>query len=352
MRVGSSHLSGDVSLDTTGSRPRLVMNLNGKALQLNDFEAGNWSAFELDDADAASGDERTRSESLRDRKATVKALATSESLRSMDAQVSLVVNEVLSGTDRLGSGQLVANLDAGRLTLDPVSVAIPEGSADGLFSFEMTEDAVTSRTKVQIDRLDYGVLARRIDTEADAAGWLSLDLDLRSHSDALEDMMAGASGQFDFAVWPTNMQADIFDLWAANLLLAILPSLDSESGSRVNCVVGVFDVTDGIMQQQRLLIDTTNVQVAGEGQVDFQDGEVDFMLIPNAKRPQMFVLGTPIRVSGNYRELGTSTSADQWARTAARFVTSIFAPLKRLFTTPIPADGEAACLAAMERPAE
>ena len=289
---------------------------------------------------------------MRERKATVQALATSERLRSLDARVSLLVNEVLSGADRLGSGRLVASLDNGRLTLDPVSVEIPEGSADGRFSFEMTEHAVDTRMRIEIDHLDYGVLARRIDIEDDAAGWLSLDFDLRSRSDTLENMMAGASGQFDFAVWPTNMQADIFDLWAANLLLAILPSLDSESGSRVNCVVGVFDVTDGIMRQQRLLIDTTNVQVAGEGEVDFQNGEVDFMLIPDAKRPQMFVLGTPIRVKGNYWELETSTSADQWARTAARFVTSIFAPIKRLFTTPIPADGEAACLAAMERPAE
>ena len=252
----------------------------------------------------------------------------------------------------MGSGRLVASLDKGRLTLDPVSIEIPEGSADGRFSFEMTEDTVTTRTRVQVDHLDYGVLARRIDTGADAAGWLSLDLDLRSHSDTLEDMMASASGQFDFAVWPTSMQADIFDLWAANLLLAILPSLDSESGSRVNCVVGVFDVTDGVMRQKRLLIDTTNVQVAGEGEVDVQNGEVDFMLIPKAKKPQMFVLGTPIRVSGDYRDLESSTDAGQWARTAARFVTSIFAPIKRLFTTPIPTDGEAACLAAMERSAE
>ena len=66
----------------------------------------------------------------------------------------------------------------------------------------------------------------------------------------------------------------------------------------------------------------------------------------------MFVLGTPIRVRGNYWDLETSTSPDQWARTAVRFVASIFAPIKRLFTTPIPADGEAACRAAMERTKE
>jgi uncharacterized protein involved in outer membrane biogenesis len=352
VRVGSSHLSGDVSLDMTGTRPRLVMNLNGKTLQLDDFRAGRWSAFEYDEAGAGPGEERSRSASLRHRKAAVRALATSESLRSMDARVSLVVNEVLSGTDRLGSGQLVASLDDGRMTLDPVRVALPEGAASGLFSFEMTEDTVTSRTKIQIDHLDYGVLARRIDIGTDASGWLSLDLDLQSRSDTLDELMAGASGQFDFAVWPTNMQAGIFDIWAANLLLAILPDLDPEAGSRVNCIVGVFDASDGVMRQERFLIDTTNVQVTGEGEVDFRNGEIDFLLVPDAKRPQMFVLGTPIRVSGNYWEMETGTSAGQWARTAVRFVASIFAPIKRLFTTPIPADGEAACLAAMERPAE
>jgi hypothetical protein len=162
-------------------------------------------------------------------------------------------------------------------------------------------------------------------------------------------MMNGAGGHFDFAVWPTNMQADIFDLWAANLVLAILPRIDSGQGSKVNCVVGVFDVTDGVMRQKKLLVDTTNVQVSGDGEVDFNRGQIDFVLAPRAKRPTMFTLGTPIRVTGRYSDLQTSTTPDQWAITVGRFVTSIFAPVRRIFTTPIPADGEAACLAAMER---
>jgi uncharacterized protein involved in outer membrane biogenesis len=352
VRVGNSHLIGDVSLDTTGTRPRLDVNLEGKTLQLNDFNAGNWSAFEyvFSDEQSDNGDNPPRS--LQAKKANVEALFTSESMRALDVRLSLAANEVLSGEDRLGSGRLVATLEDGRFSLDPVRVEIPAGSADAQFSFEMSESDVTARTKVNIEHLDYGVLARRIDPAAEPAGWLSLNVDLRSRSESLHAMMSGARGQFDFVVWPKNMQADIFDLWAANLILAILPRIDSGSGSKVNCVVGVFDVTDGIMRPKILLVDTTNVQVSGDGGVDFKNKQIDFILTPGAKRPTMFTLATPIRVSGSYSDLQTSTTADEWAITVGRFVSSIFAPIRRIFTTPIPADGESACLAAMERAAQ
>ena len=349
VRVGSSHLLGDVSLVTTGTRPRLTVNLEGKTLQLNDFKTGDWSAVEYDASNEQSEDGGNRSRSLQTGKANVEALFTSESMRALDARLSLSVNEVLSGEDRLGSGRLVATLEDGRFSLDPVRVEIPAGSADAQFSFEMSESDVTARTRVKIEHLDYGVLARRIDPAAEPAGWLSLNVDLRSRSESLDAMMSGARGEFDFAVWPENMQADIFDLWAANLLLAILPRIDSGSGSKVNCVVGVFDVTDGVMRPKKFLVDTTNVQVSGDGDVDFKNRHLDFLLAPSAKRPTMFTLATPIRVSGNYSDLQTSTTADELAITVGRFVTSIFAPIRRIFTTPIPADGEAACLVAMER---
>jgi uncharacterized protein involved in outer membrane biogenesis len=349
IKVGNSHLLGDVSLDTTGARPRLVVNIKGRTLQLNDFNIGDWSAFDVDAPDAPSDDGNDRSPSLQRKRTTAEALFTSENMRAADLRLSLVVNEVLSGEDRLGSGRLVATLEEGRLSLDPVRVEIPAGSADGQFSFEMSESDVTSRVKVDIERLDYGVIARRIDPGVESAGWLSLSIDLRSRSESLHAMMNGADGQFDFAVWPKGREADIFDLWAANLVLAILPRIDSGPGPKVNCVVGVFDVTDGVMKQKRLLIDTTNVQVLGDGDVDFNNGQFDFVLTPRAKRPTMFTLGTPIRVTGRYSDLQTGTTPDEWAITVGRFVTSVFAPIRRIFTTPIPADGEAACLAAMER---
>jgi uncharacterized protein involved in outer membrane biogenesis len=349
IRVGDSHLIGSVSLDTSGTRPRLAVDLKGKTLQLNDFRGGQWSAFEYVEPIERSGEGESQSNPVEGGKATVRALLGSESMRAMDARVSLAVNEVLSGEDGLGRGHLVATLEHGRLSLDPIRVEIPEGSADARISLEMTEHHVTTSTKVKIEHLDYGVLARRIDPAATPAGWLSLDVDLQSRTEKIETMLEGASGHFDFAVWPTNMQADAFDLWASNLLLALLPRLDPESGPVINCVVGVFDTTDGIMKPKRLLIDTTNVQVWGEGQIDLGAKEIDVLLVPNAKRPRMFSVATPIRVTGNYSDLQTGASPDQWLRSAARFITSIFAPIQRLFTTPIPADGEAECVAAMER---
>lgn len=85
-------------------------------------------------------------------------------------------------------------------------------------------------------------------------------------------------------------------VWAVNLLTALLPTLDPESGSRINCVVARFDSEDGIMRPQMMLIDSTRIQASGDGEIDFRDETLRFRLVPRSKRPQMSVPRRPSRL--------------------------------------------------------
>ena len=353
VQIGGSHLNGDVSLNTTGARPRWAVNLVANTLQLNDFDTGGWSAFQSGGSVEIPATNEDPSASRWRKKSKVEAVFTADSMQQLNARLSVVVNEVLSGKDRLGSGQLVASLEDGRFSLDPVKLNIPGGSIDMVIAFEMTEDEVASKTKVKIEHLNYGVLARWLDPDAEPDGWLALELDLQSRSESLRTMLVGARGYLGFAVWPKNMQADVFDVWVANLVLAILPIIDSGSGSKVNCVVGRFDITDGIMKPDGVLIDTTNMQVSADGTVNFKTRQIDFVLAPRAKKPRMFSLATPVQIRGSYTGFTVGLTPADLLGSAARFVASVVVvPFQRLFGTNGAADGEAACLAAMERPSK
>ncbi len=81
--------------------------------------------------------------------------------------------------------------------------------------------------------------------------------------------MAHANGHIDFAVWPKNMRSGIFDLWAVNLFVALAPAVDPAKESKVNCALGRFDLRDGKLTQDAILMDTSRMRVTGEGGADF-----------------------------------------------------------------------------------
>ncbi len=155
--------------------------------------------------------------------------------------------------------------------------------------------------------------------------------------------MGGAEGHIDFGVWPKDLNAGLFDLWAVNLFTSVLPSLDSEA-SKVNCLVGRFEIEEGIMRPTALLIDTSRIQASGDGIIDFKKNTIDFRAAPRSKKPQMFSAQTPIRIQGRFKDFDLGVSAGGVAGTVFRMITSpVVVPFEWIFTENAPAGGEAAC---------
>ena len=280
----------------------------------------------------------------------VQSLLSPEFMRSLDARFNLEVQEVLSGKDNLGSGNLTAGLEKGRFFVDPLLLNVPGGSVKLVFAFEPTETDAALEASANIEQFDYGILARRVKPESDMGGWLSLDIDLKSRAKSLGTIMHHANGTIDFAIVPENFEANLFELWAVNLLTAVLPQLDSEATSKVNCAVFRFDIKDGEMKEDAIFADTTKMQVGGEAQVNFKTETVYLAMAPKAKKPEFFSLATPIQVKGTFSDYKIGVQPGGVIGTAIRFITSpIVVPIQRVFTERAPAGGKAACSAVMHR---
>ncbi len=354
VRVRDSDLTGNLSLETKGERPRLDIDLVTNKLQINDFDVGEWSpvAEESETTTAAKKSTPTSSKkTVADKEEeSYSDLLSPEVLGSLNGRMSLKVKEVLSGADQLGSGSLLVTLENARFAIDPLVLNIPGGSVELALAYAPSQTDVTGEARAKIDRFDYGVLARRIEPETDMAGLLSLDMDLKSRAENLDVIMHNVHGRLDFAVWPENIESGVFDLWAVNLMTAVLPQIDSAKKSKINCAVGRFDLKDGRMWDDKILVDTTNMRVKGEGRADFKTEKVKLDLKPRAKTPQFFSLATPIKVKGKFSDFGVGVKKGALVGTVIRFVTSpVHVPLRMIAEKKLPADGGAACAEAMKR---
>jgi len=345
VRISNSEMIGSASLETGSRRPQLNVDLTTKTLQINDCSPGDWSLVE-GEPDKAGG-ETDKAEDGHD----AKALLSPEVLRLLNARLSMRVEEVLSGEDKLGSGTFKATLRDGRLVVDPLQLDLPGGSAIVTFAFEPTETDVALEVATRIEQFDYGILARRIKPESNMNGWLSLDLELKSTAKSLEAIMENAGGYIDFAIVPEDFEAGIFELWAVNLLAAALTQVDSESKSVINCMVFRLNLEEGRVKQEAILVDTTNMQVAGEVKVDFETEKIYMVLDPKAKKPEFFSLATPLKVEGTFSDFKVGIKPGGLVGTAIRFIASpVHVPIRRLFKEKAPADGKSACTEAMHRP--
>jgi uncharacterized protein involved in outer membrane biogenesis len=345
LQVGASVLEGSGRVETESGRPGIDVVLKAPVVQLDDFKLGNWSPIEKkpdEKADAATaGEVRSKTAAASDQ---AQKLLSPETLRRQDVHLKVEVNQVLSGNDKLGSGRLLAKLENGRADIGPVEVEVPGGGAKVWLGYEPTERDVKVDMHVDVQKFDYGVLARRIKPDSDLRGTFSLKMDVDSQARYLSDTLRHGSGHIEFAVWPKNMQSGIFDLWAVNVLVALVPAVDPGKASKVNCAIGRFYLNDGKLVDRSIILDTSRMRVLGTGKADFAKEVFNVRMSPQAKTAQFLSLETPIEVTGTFNNFKIGVSPGDVVGTVGRLVTSIFwVPLQKLGGKKIPADGADVC---------
>ncbi len=353
LQVGESTLLGQMIITgtkTEGNTFDYPVNwdvvLQAKSIQLNDFQFGDWSPVaeeEEAEADQVTPEEDKQSEG------TMHNLLSPELAAKFRGSMKLQVDEVLSGTDKLGSGLLSATLKDGLYSLDTLKLNIPGGDVVMQGSFRPETNWNRAQLSMQIENLDYGILVRRTTPESDLKGKLNVNFALHSEAQALSQLKEHMGGTFRFGVLPEEYEAGTVDLWAVNIVTAVLPALLKGTPSKANCLAGKFLLDDGIMRPEVFLLDTSKMRVQGEGEVNFKTNAIDFYLSPTPKAAHFFSLATPVTVSGTITDYRIGVTAGAVLGTAAQLVTSVVTvPFEWLFTENLEADGKAACTEAMD----
>ncbi|MBU1232654.1 MAG: AsmA-like C-terminal region-containing protein [Proteobacteria bacterium] len=344
VRVGSSTMKGDCSVDTKAVPPGVRLGLEAQRIQLDDFQAILPQPQEASVGEQKAKDEKDGGPEEKGKFPTDQAV-----LDSYNASIAIEVNEVLSGTDYLGSGTLKMEQQQGKFQISPLHLRLPDGNVTINFSMSPTGNDRFYTLNIDVEGLEYGVMARMFKPGTDMSGIINVRTFLESKSPDAQSIMANSSGYLDFSLQPQQIRAGVIDLWSVNLLSYLFPMLTSGSTSKINCVAGRFNIKDGLLSQDGFLIDTSQVQVKGVVKVDFDKRVIDATLRPIPKRPQFYSLSTPIKIHGSFSQLEARITPGGVIGTVIRLATSyIVVPLQWIIQNKLPEDGTAACLQLVE----
>jgi uncharacterized protein involved in outer membrane biogenesis len=340
LRVGQSRLAGSGRLDLGGPRPHLALQVSAPGIRLDDFPLPpRWidpppPQARVDALRGVAGTLAGRTERL----------LSARFLRRFDADVEVQVHELLSGADRLADAALRLKLRDGRLDLDPLVVNAPGGSMRLSAAYDPKDAELDFALAAAIERFDYGIIARRLGRGNDIQGLFSLNVQVQGRAASLDKVLSNAKGRLDIAVWPAELRSGVFNLWSVNLLLSLLPLIDPGSSSAVNCVIGRFNLEDGVISEDRLLIDTTSVRVRGQGQANLQTKQLRFVFRPRAKGIAIFRLQNPLRVTGTLSDQRIGLDRRDLPESILRLIASpILWPLELFTLGPLPRDGADIC---------
>lgn len=354
VQVGESNLNGELIVSgpkdketETPHKPNIQTRLNAQSIQLDDFQFGDWSPLVGHKPDP---EQNEPNEPLKDQNDNrLYNILSADIAKKVNGSLDLQVQQVLSGVDNLGNGQLNARLEDGRYVMDGLQLALPGGTIDIAGALQPEHDKIDAELMMVIKRFDYGILARRTKPDSTLKGSLNLSLDLNSQAGNPMQLKENVNGQFRIGIVPEEYEAKTLDLWAINIITAALPALLKGNKSVVNCLAGNFTLEDGIIRPDVFVIDTSKIRVRGAGMVNFKTDEINFHLKPTPKSAQFFSLATPISVSGTilkpHIDVPTANIIGTIFRQAFSVVT---VPLQWLFTDNLEVDGTKVCSAAMQ----
>ena len=339
VKVKNTNLNGKMNLNVTQKIPKLDMELVSDVIQINDFD------FKKKNKDKQVAKKETTEKKLTQKdKQKIRELLSAEVMGSINAKIKINAKQVLSGKDKLGSASAIVKLQNSRLAIEPLRVNIPGGGIRVDFSYLPKGKNAVIDLKTKIDKFDIGVIARRAKPGTDMGGTLYLDAKLHSVAPSLKQLMKNAEGHFDFGLVPKNFSSGIIDLWAVNLISALMDKETEKDKSVVNCFIMRFDMQEGLMKEKIIYMDTTNMRIAGNAEINFKTETIDMMMVPEAKTPEFFSLATPIQIKGNFEDFGLKLSGGHLLGTVISFLTSpVHVPIRRILVDEVPADGKDDC---------
>ncbi len=352
-RIGSSTVRGKLSLHTKGVRPKLNADVRADHLRIDDFRtagADTDSSLLTQGPPSVVGKREARTAAARNAQQRVYPVLTPAVLKKLDADVAVSVDELDTGADRIKNISIKAGLDNGRIEIGQFDVTFPGGRIATTAAFELSNEDLAADITAQVDRFDYGILARRINPKSKAAGWLNLDLALKSRARSFDKLLGAANGHFRFAVWPENLSTRTIDFWAVGLFRGVLSNLNLAADARLNCIVGYFNSTNGLMSSEIILLDTSRITVKGEGNLDFRAQEIDLVLTPRSKTPDLLSNPVPMEVTGKFDDYKIRPVKGGVVGSVVRIPANVIKmPYQRIARGNLPTDSDIVCAPAADQ---
>jgi AsmA family protein len=282
---GQSDAHGTLSIDSSGERPMLDVDLKSQVLRTADLGA------------RAAG-RASAGEALMLSDAQLKP----ETLRRADARISFHAGRVEVGRLSLESVSAKGTIDHGVLTVAPLLGGVLRGKFQAHLTLDAKRDPPAAGAEIKIENLQLGDIPRKASGAAPLEGPLDARIKISGRGSSIHQVAASGNGTVTGLVPQGTIRDSLAELTGIDLRgLGLLLAKDQRE-TTLRCAVASFTERDGTLSVQRLIVDTKPVLITGEGRLDLKSEELDFLLRGHPKSPRFFRFRAPVHVKGTLLE--------------------------------------------------
>lgn len=297
-KLGNSDISGNLSLDTGRERPKLTASLVSKQLNLADLAAPLGT-------DATPARKSNTLATPTPAAPAPPALLLPDAdlqvqrVRGMDADVQFEAASVTTSKMPVNKVHFHLSLDNGRIALNPLAFALPQGEFSGTVTIDAKGSTPQTSIDMKLSNVDLAEFKPKSGKDAPLEGQLLGRIKMRGSGTSVHKTAANANGDLTLVIPKGEMREALAELTGIDLSRGLgLMLTKNEQKTDVRCGVANFRADNGDLRATTIVIDTTNVLVTGQGQIDLKDETLDLSLRGQPKEVRILRLRTPITVRG------------------------------------------------------
>ena len=302
-KVGDSDLAGSASVETGGKRPFLRATLTSRRLDFDDLagfvgaapQAGGGEATNPELA-ALAARQKARSRVLPDTPYNL------ERLRAMDADVRWKAHRISAPKLPLDDMDAHLKLEDGVLRLEPLNFGVAGGDIRSVIRMDAREKTIRTRARITARGLNLAKLMPDVKLAQDAIGKVGGDISIAGSGNSIAEMLASSDGDIALGMGRGQVSNLLMELAGLDLAEALKFLITKDRKVPVRCAFGDFAVRDGIMTARALAFDTTDTIIVGEGTISLRDETLDLRLRPRPKDRSLFVMRSPLLLSGTFKD--------------------------------------------------
>jgi uncharacterized protein involved in outer membrane biogenesis len=299
--VGDSDLSGDVTIDLRGVRPKLTAALKSKRIDFNDL-AGFIGGTPGTGAGETASHEQKKEASAQ--KASGKLLPARpielDKLRSMDADVQLTADQVNSRRLPLEHMRARLRLDDGQLTLDPLEFGAAGGTLVNVVHLDARHSQAQFALDMKIRKLQLQKLFPKAKSMQDSLGSINGAIELKGQGDSTAGILASSNGSISAIMGQGRMSNLVLEVAGLDIAEALGFLLGKDKEVRMRCAYMDFSIDDGVATARSVALDTTDTALLLKGQFSFKDEKLDMTLLPKPKDTSPISIRVPIDIGGTF----------------------------------------------------
>ena len=317
-RVGRSDVAGRIEIVWREPRPRVIGTFSSKLVDLEIPERPSSKGVTMEGKESSSEAATAPAPAPAGPRIIPDWRLPVESFHSMDLDVLWTITRLSVPPVLVDEIIAMLTLKDGILTVGPLALVHDKSMKTGRFTVDGTSKVPHVAIEIMATSFDYGGLFTALKITDKVEGRADIYVTSEGHGRSLRELMGAANGHLEIVAGPATWENRLIHLWASNLMTAMLSQAwRRESFTQYNCGAAYFDIQNGEMETDALLIDASDHSLAAAGTVNLGTEEVDAVVTPSPKSLALLSLAVPVRVTGPLAAPQVSTTPTSIAASKA-----------------------------------